>query len=225
METVFIIAILIFSIVIHEVAHGGMANSIGDPTAKYAGRLTLNPLKHLDPIGSFFVPFLLIAMRAPFIVGWAKPVPINPYNFNDQKYGRLKVSLAGPLSNLLIATLFGIGSRLIPLASEMKGAIVGNFLYSTETAITAGFWGQVFYLCLVIVFINTLLAVFNLMPIPPLDGSHILFTIFPSIEEKTARLFAKIGFIGVFLLLFLFLKFFPYIIQAVLVIFKIIIGV
>ena len=101
METVFIIAILIFSIVIHEVAHGGMANSIGDPTAKYAERLTLNPLKHLDPVGSFFVPFLLIAMRAPFIVGWAKPVPINPYNFNDQKYGRLKVSLAGPLSNLL----------------------------------------------------------------------------------------------------------------------------
>ena len=95
MEVIFIITILIFSIVIHEVAHGSMADSLGDPTARYAGRLSLNPLKHLDPMGSFIVPFMLVMMRAPFIIGWAKPVPINPYNFTDQKYGNLKVSLAG----------------------------------------------------------------------------------------------------------------------------------
>ena len=110
MEYLFIIIILIFSIVIHEVAHGAMALHLGDPTAKYAGRLTLNPIKHLDPIGSIIVPIFLILMTeimgGGIIFGWAKPVPINPYNFKDQKYGSAKVSIAGTVANLALALIF-----------------------------------------------------------------------------------------------------------------------
>jgi len=96
MDIIFLILILLFSVVIHEVSHGAVANYLGDPTAKYAGRLTLNPLKHIDPIGSILVPLFLVLIQSPFLVGWAKPVPINPYNFRDQKYGSAKVALAGP---------------------------------------------------------------------------------------------------------------------------------
>ena len=115
---IFILVVLLFSIVIHELAHGSVAYSLGDPTAKYAGRLTLNPLKHLDPVGSIILPILLLILALKtgnwIIVGWAKPVPINPYNFKDKKYGDIKVSLAGPLSNILLAIFFGLILRLIP---------------------------------------------------------------------------------------------------------------
>ena len=118
MEYVFLIIILIFSIVIHEVSHGAMANYLGDPTAKYAGRLTLNPLRHLDPIGSVILPLFLILMAkltgGGIIIGWAKPVPINPYNFRDQKYGSAKVALAGPAANLIIGLVFGLALRFFP---------------------------------------------------------------------------------------------------------------
>lgn len=224
MEVIFIIAILIFSIVIHEVAHGSMANSLGDPTARYAGRLTLNPLKHLDPMGSFIVPFILIVMRAPFVIGWAKPVPVNPYNFTDQKYGQLKVSLAGPLSNLSLALIFGLASRLIPLEAGVR-EVIGGELLSLGGGMVGGFWGQVFYLFLFIVFINTLLGIFNLIPIPPLDGSHILFTFFPSLEYRMKEMYARIGFVGSIALLFLLFMLFPFIFQLVFGIFRLIAGV
>ena len=107
MEIIFFIIVLIFSIVIHEVSHGFVANYLGDPTAKHAGRLTLNPLKHLDPIGSVLLPVLLILTTGKGI-GWAKPVPINPFNFKDQKYGSLKAAVAGPVSNFIIALFFGL---------------------------------------------------------------------------------------------------------------------
>ncbi len=225
MEILFIIAILIFSIVIHEVAHGSMANSLGDPTARYAGRLTLNPLKHLDPMGSFIVPFMLIILRAPFIIGWAKPVPVNPYNFTDQKYGQLKVSLAGPLSNLSLAFIFGLASRLIPLEAGVREAIGRGFLSLGEGVIAGDFWGQVFYLFLFIVFINTLLGVFNLIPIPPLDGSYILFTFFPSLEYKMKEIYAKTGFLGFAALILLIFMFFPVIFQLVFKVFGLIAGI
>src|SRR3989339_146087 len=102
MEILFLIIILIFSIVVHEVAHGAMASHLGDPTAKNAGRLTLNPLKHLDPVGSVLLPVLLILTTGTGL-GWAKPVPVNPSNFRDQKYGSFKTALAGPAANLAIA--------------------------------------------------------------------------------------------------------------------------
>ena len=182
MEYIFLILVLIFSIVIHEVAHGAMANYLGDPTAKYAGRLTLNPIKHLDPIGSVLVPLFLVIMQSPFLIGWAKPVPINPYNFRDQKYGGAKSALAGPASNLLLALIFGLVLRFLPGISEVSG-LVTIFSY--------------------IVFINILLAIFNLVPIPPLDGSHILFTFLPDRFSNIKILLQQYGFfILIFFILF-----------------------
>ena len=125
MDFIFLIIILIFSVIIHEIAHGSVAYYLGDPTAKYAGRLTLNPLKHLDPVGSVIVPVFLAIMAqvtgSGIIFGWAKPVPVNPYNFRDQKYGSLKVALAGPSSNLLVALIFGLTLRFVPLITSIPG--------------------------------------------------------------------------------------------------------
>ncbi len=202
MEIIFVLIILIFSIIIHEIAHGSVADSLGDPTARYAGRLSFNPLKHLDFVGSFLVPFFLVITNSSFIIGWAKPVPINPYNFKDQKYGSLKVSLAGPLANIAIALFFGLLIRFSP------DLIPGGH-----------------NLILYIVFINILLAVFNLMPIPPLDGSHILFTFFPRIENKIKKLYAGAGIFALPMVFLFVIIFFPVILSLVLFIFELITGV
>ena len=128
MEWIFLIAILIFSVVFHEVSHGTMANYLGDPTAKNAGRLTLNPIPHLDILGSIIVPLIMAipaAFGAPtFIFGWAKPVPINPYNFRDRKYGEARVAIAGPLANFSLALVFGLFLRFIPTALISSGLAV-----------------------------------------------------------------------------------------------------
>src|SRR3989344_1362520 len=155
---IFQILTFLFSVVVHEVSHGAMALKLGDDTAKNLGRLTLNPIPHLDPIGSILLPTLLIATGSPFVIGWAKPVPDNPFKLHkDLKYGPLKVALMGPASNLSLALIVGALIRL-----------GGGFL--NEVAIS---------LLVQIVFINVLLAVFNLIPIPPLDGSKILTVFLP----------------------------------------------
>ena len=187
-EWIFLIIILIFSVVIHEVSHGTIANYLGDPTAKYAGRLTLNPLRHLDPIGSIILPIFLILMAkftgGGIIFGWAKPVPINPYNFRDQKYGSAKVAVAGPVANFVIALFFGLALRFFPAISVVPGL---HLMFSY------------------IVYINLLLAVFNLLPVPPLDGSHILFTFLPQGLENLKIFLSQFGlFILLFIIFFLF---------------------
>jgi Zn-dependent protease len=181
--TIFSLIVLLFSVIIHELAHGYVAFSLGDPTAKYAGRLTLNPLKHLDPMGSVIVPLLLLfatAGQGP-IFGWAKPVPVNPYNFKDQKWGSLKVAIAGPATNFGIALFFGLLIRVINLPQtvpfiELLGIItIYNFLW----------------------------ALFNLLPIPPLDGSWILFRFLPMGAEKIKMFLQQYGlFILIFFIFF-----------------------
>ena len=160
MEIFFYAAVLIFSVVIHEVSHGYAARSQGDDTAEMLGRLTLNPLAHLDPMGSIILPGLLILMSrltgtGIFLFGWAKPVPFNPLKLKDLRWGPLWVALAGPAANLFLATAFGLIIRF-NLANVLTNL---NGLFS------------------VIVLTNLMLAVFNLIPIPPLDGSKILFGI------------------------------------------------
>ena len=165
---IFEIIVLIFSIIIHEISHGYVAEMLGDPTARLAGRLTLNPIKHIDPIGSIIVP--IITSLGGFTFGWAKPVPFNPYNLKNRRSGELIIALAGPASNLLIALIFGLLIRF-----DLGGAYPGIF---GNSAIFAG-------LCAYIVLINIALAVFNLIPIPPLDGSKIIFAAFPQNQKWT----------------------------------------
>jgi len=183
---IFSIIVLIFSVVIHEIAHGAVANSQGDPTAKYAGRLSLNPLKHLDWFGSFIMPLLLYyATQGAFVFGYAKPVPINPFNFRDQKYGQIKVSLAGVGANFALALFFGIALRFLLTISIPGGTELYNLLA-------------------VIVWTNLLLAIFNLVPIPPLDGSHILFALLPASQEDFKIFLQKYGFIFLFIFISIF---------------------
>jgi len=204
MDIIFLIIILIFSVIIHEIAHGSVAYYLGDPTAKYAGRLTLNPIKHLDPVGSILVPVFLAIMAqitgAGIIFGWAKPVPINPHNFRDQKYGSLKVALAGPLSNLSVAVFFGLILRFVPQVVTVPGLVV-IFSY--------------------IIYINILLAVFNLIPVPPLDGSHILFALLPY-RAREIQMFLRQ--FGMFIILFIILFGFQYVLQIINWIFNFITG-
>ncbi len=156
MLTIISIAILIMSVIIHEISHGYMADRLGDPTARLQGRLTLNPLKHLDPIGSIIMP--LITSLAGFTFGWAKPVPYNPYNLHDRRRGEFLIAAAGPLSNILIAAVFGTVIRLL-----FSGTITPFIEIS-----------------MYVVLINLVLATFNLIPIPPLDGSKLLFAFLPN---------------------------------------------
>ncbi len=204
-EIIAIILILMFSVIIHETAHGWAAYSLGDPTAKLAGRLTLNPIAHLDPVGSIILPLFLVFLSkitggAAIIFGWAKPVPVNPYNFKDKKYGELKVSAAGPLSNIMLAIIFG---TLIRYGS--------SFLNE-----------QALFLAAYVVWINLILAVFNLIPIPPLDGSHILFSLLPSSANKIKFVLSQYGMIFVLILIFFFS---PVIFYIVRFLFQIITGI
>ena len=114
LEVLFIGVAFLYSVIIHEISHGLMAQSMGDTTARDAGRLTLNPIKHLDLFGSILLPLMLIVIRSPFLFGYAKPVPYNPLNLSDQKYGPAKVAIAGPLSNFILAILFGLVLRFLP---------------------------------------------------------------------------------------------------------------
>ncbi len=170
MEFVFVIVVLILSIVVHELAHGYAALAQGDPTAKYAGRLTMNPIKHLDLVGSFIVPFVLYILPVGVILGWAKPVPYNPYNLRNQRWGEALVAAAGPAVNLLVALVFGLVIRF------------GAGTLPEDAILLAG----------LIVVINVIIAIFNLIPLPPLDGSKILFDILPrSAKVSEARMFLE----------------------------------
>jgi len=185
--TIFSLIVLLFSVIIHELAHGYVAYSLGDPTAKYAGRLTLNPLKHLDPFGSVMLPLLLLLAtggQGP-IFGWAKPVPVNPYNFKDQKWGTLKVAISGPATNFGVAIIFGLLIRF--LSASWLAVQLAPFIE----------------LLGIIVFYNLLWGMFNLVPIPPLDGSWILFRFLPPATEKIKMFLQQYGlFILIFFIFF-----------------------
>lgn len=202
MEYLILIIILLFSVIIHEVSHGVVANLLGDPTAKYAGRLSLNPIKHLDLWGSIILPIFLVIARSPILFGWAKPVPYNPYNLKNQKWGPAMVATAGPGANLIIALIFGASLRFL---SATSSAYIYNLAYIFSF----------------IVWINLLLAVFNLVPIPPLDGSKILFAVLPYRYENIRINLERYGF---FILIFFIFFLFQYLLPIVHWLFKFVTG-
>lgn len=195
---IFEVVVLIFSAIIHEYMHGWMADRLGDTTAKDMGRLTLNPIPHIDIFGSIILPFILVLSHTGFVFGWAKPVPYNPYNLRDQRYGGAKVALAGPLGNFILALGFGLIIRLVPNMPEMV----------------------VFFFAL-IVFINILLMVFNLLPIPPLDGSKVLM---PFLPYQWQTKFAQLERYGMLIVLMFVIFGFQLIFPLILAIFKLIVG-
>lgn len=152
---IFVVIIIIFSAIIHEVMHGVAAEYLGDKTARYAGRLTLNPIPHIDPLGSVILPLVFALTNSPIFFGWAKPVPYNPYNLRAGRFSEAIVAGAGPASNLAIALVFGALIRLNVFESPIN---------------------SVFFL---IVVINVMLAIFNMIPIPPLDGSKVIEAVLP----------------------------------------------
>lgn len=179
MELLVRIVALVFSVIMHEVAHGYAAYRLGDPTARDARRLTLNPLRHIDLVGSVLLPLILILTKSPVLLGWAKPVPFNPGYFRDVKKGIMIVGLAGPASNLMLAGIVGVMSWVFPF-----GGILGFFLQQ---------------LCIV----NVILAIFNLIPIPPLDGSRVVIGFLPSHLAAPYLRLEPYGFVIIFGLLWL----------------------
>lgn len=175
--------IFFFCLVIHEFAHGFMAEKCGDSTARYLGRLTLNPMAHIDPFGTVMLPLLLYFMHSPVMFGWAKPVPINPLNFRNPRWDSLKVSLAGPGANILTAVSAGLILHGFSLA-HLNPGIAGGILKF-------------------MILISLVLAIFNLVPVPPLDGSHILAALLPSHLAYKYESFQRYGFILIVILLYL----------------------
>jgi Zn-dependent protease len=203
--TLFPFVVIIFSAIIHEYMHGWMADRLGDPTAKHAGRLTLNPLAHIDLFGSIILPLILIfSSNGGFFFGYAKPVPYNPYNLRDKKYGPAKVAVAGPLANLITAVFFGILIRIL--------ALNPGIIPSSPTIIQ---------LLAVVVYINLLLMIFNLIPIPPLDGSKVISPLLPYSWQMRMAAMESYGIIIV--LVFVMLGF-QFIVPVVQIFFKILTG-
>jgi Zn-dependent protease len=205
MEIIFQILILIFSVVIHEVSHGYAALMLGDRTAQHAGRLTLNPIVHVDIFGSVILPVMLVITNSPILFAWAKPVPYNPYNLRDQKWGPAMVGIAGPAANFSLAIAFGLLIRFL-VASAPAGPLMENFLT------IAGF----------IVFINLVLGFFNLVPIPPLDGSKVLFAVLPWQWMQVRMFLERYGF---FVLIFFVFFFSHLVVYPVFFVFRLITGV
>jgi Zn-dependent protease len=177
--------ILIFSAILHEIAHGYVADRLGDPTARLLGRLTLDPRPHIDPMMSIAVPLLLFIAGSPVLFGGAKPVPVDPFNLKEGRKDIALVSLAGPMTNLIIAIVFSVLCHTLFPGLSLFGIMRESFL------------GQVLA---TIVQINLSLAIFNLLPIPPLDGSKLFAMLLP---ERDARTYLSIGDMGTFILFFL----------------------
>lgn len=217
---IFLIAILILSVVAHEVSHGYIAYLLGDPTAKKAGRLSMNPLKHLDMTGSFIVPLMLILLKSSFVFGWAKPVPYNPYNLKNQKWGPGIVAISGPLSNFLIAGVFSLVALFLPLDQTAKTEI-GLAAVNGAAIFGAGYAPALFYFSSMVVWINVFLGIFNLIPIPPLDGSKVLFSFVPYKWNNLQIFLEKYGF---FILLFFLFTFSAVLLPVVFFLFRLFLG-
>lgn len=191
-DQLYILPILLFSVIIHEIAHGVMALKLGDPTARAMGRLTLNPVPHIDLVGSILVPLFSLLVAGRVFIAWAKPVPVNPLNFSHYRRDDILVAVVGPLSNIALACVCTVAVILVGLV----GAPVAS-LRSPVFEEGVGFLLKMFYGG---VYLNIVLAVFNLIPVPPLDGSHVVASLLP---DRLAGQYRNIGFFGIFIVIFL----------------------
>lgn len=182
-ETVYFVIGLIIGVIFHEYMHGKVADLLGDHTARNSGRLTLNPIPHIDPFGSILLPLVLIVTRSPFLFAYAKPVPVNPFFLRKPKRDMVLVALAGPLTNLTVAIVFTILGFLARVAGITNINLLEFFLYAAA--------------------INLVLMLFNLIPIPPLDGSHILEYFLPRGIKEPYAMIGPYGFIIIILILYL----------------------
>ena len=194
-------AILVFALSLHEAAHAWMASRLGDPTARMLGRLTLNPIKHIDPFGTILVPLAMLFLFPGFLIGWAKPTPVTTRNFKNLRRDDILTTLAGPLSNVAAAIVATVALILVARVSAAGAMAVRGLASGFELGLDAPSAAVPIVMILYIaVFLNIILAVFNLIPLPPLDGSHVLRHFLP---YRALRLYDSIGMIG--LLVFLFL--------------------
>lgn len=191
MELVLSLVVLLFSAILHEVAHGFVADRFGDPTPKLSGRLTLNPKSHIDPFMSVLLPLVLLLSGSPVIFGAAKPVPIDPFNLRDGRKDVALVALAGPLTNIILAIIASVFLRILAMPA-------------IENLIPLFFLSLLNIFLILVIQLNLLLAIFNLLPIPPLDGSKVFSLLLP---EKEASIYLSLGQVGMIILLFLL--FFP----------------
>lgn len=209
----FYLAILLYTVILHEISHGVAALWLGDKTAQYAGRLTLNPVSHVDILGSIAVP-LVMFFTTGLAFGWAKPVPYNPYNLKNQSWGPVAVAFAGPGSNFLIALVAALLARFLPVSLAERQDIFARFFdiigrvgeWSDRwggfaDAVAGSFPGIFLGFLLMVIFWNVLLGVFNMVPIPPLDGSKLLYPLL-SLRTETIVFLEQYGFLFLLLILF-----------------------
>ncbi len=197
LQLLFYFFVIIPSAIIHEYAHGWMADRLGDPTAKYAGRLSLNPMVHIDWWGTILMPLTLFVLsNGSFLFAYAKPVPYNPYNLKNKKWGPAMVGLAGPMANFLLAFGFAMLIRILPVSN------LTNFFF-------------------IIVYANVLLLVFNLVPIPPLDGSKILYAILPDSMNNVKIFLERYSF---FILMIFIFFLFSWIVPVIWAIVRLLVG-
>ena len=190
-EAILSIPALMIAVILHEYAHGWVAEKVGDPTARLAGRLTLNPIPHIDPIGTILLPAMFILLGSPVIFGWAKPVPINPMNFRDLRKGTFLVSIAGVTMNIILAIISGIAFRILLGLADLSGP----FVYEAVISPLLLFLQKS-------VLINLILALFNMIPIPPLDGSRALMSFLSFKYWEIFYRYEMYGFLVIALLLF-----------------------
>jgi Zn-dependent protease len=182
--------ILVYSAILHEIAHGFVAEKLGDPTARLMGRLTLNPKSHIDPMMSIALPLLLILSGSPVIFGAAKPVPVDPFNFRDGRKDMAIVSLAGPLTNALLAIIAAVLIKILIFVTPYFGA----------SPMLTGIVIPIYTFLALVVRMNLLLAIFNVIPIPPLDGSKVFALLLP---EREAATYLSVGTFGILIIFFL----------------------
>lgn len=197
-DILFQILAFIFAISVHESAHAWMANLRGDPTARMLGRITLNPIKHIDPVGTVLLPLIAVIAHIP-IIGWAKPTPVNTRNFQNPVLDDVLTAVVGPISNFVVAAGATIVLLVVKFSSGLGRGIVGSILGEPVMVRTDSILVPLCLLFYIVLEINVLLAVFNLIPVPPLDGSHVLRHFLP---DGVLRVYDMVGFLGLMALIY-----------------------